>query len=654
MEPLPPAWIEKESASALERLLPRLEVPFRGRASSPEEWEAYVERLRHHFPRLFGRLLALYGDRYDFFYHLESVLTSATDAWIQRPDELKALDGLREEDPDWYLSSRMVGASCYVDLFAGDLEGLRERIPYLAELGVTALHLMPLLDVSHGDNDGGYAVRSYRKVKEELGTMEELRELATDLRDRGISLVLDFVFNHTADEHEWAEKAQEGEAPFTDYYRIYPDREIPDAFEESLPEVFAEDHPGAFTYHPGMRKWVWTTFHTYQWDLNYENPEVFTRMAEEMLFLANQGVEILRMDAVAFLWKRMGTDCQNLPEAHLLIQAFNAVAAIASPAMVLMSEAIVHPTEVRKYIGRDECPLSYNPQLMALLWDALATRDVRMLRRSLDRAFQLPEGCGWVNYVRCHDDIGWAFADEQIEASGFDPSAHRRFLSDFYTGEFEGSFARGEPFQEDPVTGHGRVSGTLASLCGIEKAREEGDEEALELALRRVLLLLGVVTTVTGMPLIYLGDEIGMLNDYGYADDPRKAGDTRWLHRAPFDWDRAERRDDRDSVPGRIFHGLLRLLRVRTQNPTLQGSETEVAETGNDHVLGFLRTAGAQTVFVLANFTGSEQVVEARHLRHKGMRKTLLDLHTGRTVDAVKQIALEPYQLMILARGGGA
>ena len=642
--------LQEQADESLRRLMPRLEARFRA-GIDEAEWERYLARLERHFPRLFTPLLQLYGNRYDFFWHLESILFSATEMWVARSEELKALDARREEDPDWFLSSRMVGASCYVDLFAGDLEGLRGRIPYLAELGVTALHLMPVLDVPEADNDGGYAVRDYRQVASHLGTMEDLNLLATDLRDRGISLILDFVFNHTSDEHEWARRAQAGEPRYQDYYRIFPDRKLPDAYEASLPEVFADDHPGAFTYHPGMRSWVWTTFHTYQWDLNYENPEVFNSMVEEMLFLANQGVEILRLDAVAFTWKRMGTDCQNLPEAHLLIRAFNAAAALAAPAMVLKSEAIVHPREVRRYVSLDECPLSYNPELMALLWDALATRDVRALKRAFWRGFALPAGCAWVNYVRCHDDIGWAFSDEDIAASGFDPAAHRRFLSRFYTGRFGGSFARGAPFQEDPRTGQARVSGTLASLAGVESALEEGEDEALDLAIRRILLLKGMLMTLTGIPLLYLGDEIGMLNDYEAGEDPRKAGDSRWLHRAPFDWDRAEERDDRETVPGRIFHGILRLIRVRTQTPAFRRSETEVAPTGNAKVFGFIRSTGPHSALVLANFSEEGQSVEARRLRQLGLRKSVLDLVTGRNLMATRELVLEPYQLVVLSTG---
>jgi amylosucrase/maltose alpha-D-glucosyltransferase/alpha-amylase len=642
-------WAQEHGATALKRLLPRIESRFKDQ-TDPVEWEAYVQRIRRHFPRLFERLHGLYGQSHDFYYHLEAILASATEMWLARPAELKALDAMREADPEWYQSNRMVGAMCYVDLFAGDLKGLRERIPYLSELGITYLHLMPVFKVPAGDNDGGYAVSSYREVDPRLGTMDDLAELATELRHHGMSLVVDFVFNHTSDEHDWAQQALAGDKEYQAFYRMFPDREMPDAYEKTMPEVFTEDHPGAFTYRTRIKKWVWTTFHTYQWDLNYENPVVLNRMMEEMLFLANQGVEILRLDAVAFIWKRLGTNSQNLPEAHWIIQAFNAVASIAAPAMVFKSEAIVHPDEVRKYIDMGECQLSYNPQLMALLWDALATRDARVLQHAMRHRYAVPEGCGWVNYVRCHDDIGWAFANDDVEAVGFDPDEHRRFLTKFFVGRFKGSYARGAPFQEDPRTGDARVSGMCASLTGIEKALADQDEGELDLAIKRSLLIHGVIITMGGIPLIYLGDEIAMLNDYGYDKDPAKIGDSRWLHRAEFDWKRAEQRRDPESVPGRVYQGLLRLIQLRNQNPAFARGETEFVETGNKQVFGFFRSHDQHVVFVLANFSEQEQRLEARRLRQMGMRKTMVDLYAGRVITATQELVMAPYQLMVLSR----
>jgi amylosucrase/maltose alpha-D-glucosyltransferase/alpha-amylase len=480
--------------------------------------------------------------------------------------------------------------------------------------------------------------------------MEDLAALATELRHHGISLVLDFVFNHTADEHDWARQALKGDEDHQEYYRMYPNREMPDAYEKSMAEVFPEDHPGAFTYVNRIKKWVWTTFNNYQWDLNYRNPEVFNRMLEEMLFLANQGVEILRLDAVAFLWKELGTESQNLPQAHWIIQAFNALVHIAAPAMAFKSEAIVHPDEVSKYIGLEECPLSYNPQLMALLWDALATRDVRLLHHAMSRRFSIPAGCAWVNYVRCHDDIGWAFSDDDVAAVGFDPKEHRRFLTQFFTGRFKGSFARGAPFQENKQTGDARISGTCASLCGLEKAIEEKDDKEIDLAVRRILLLHGVIITIGGIPLIYLGDEIGTLNDYDYDKDPAKTGDSRWLHRSRFDWDRANQHNDPDTIPGRIYQGLLRLIQLRYQNLAFTRAETEFVDTGTKHVFGYFRNHDQYSVLVLANFSEKEQRLEARRLRMMGMRKTMVDLYEGRTLTATQELVMEPYELMVLSR----
>lgn len=642
-----PAWLARHSRSTLARLMPRLEERFADKVDDGE-WQGYVQRFHGHFPRLFASLHQLYGHHYDFFYHLEDIAVTATRMWLARPDELKALDATRLTDPGWFQSNRMLGAMCYVDLFSGDLASLRDNIPYLTELGVTYLHLMPLFKAPEGDNDGGYAVSSYREVDAELGTMEELTSLATDLHHHGISLCLDFVFNHTSDEHEWARKALAGDQDYQDYYRMYPDRTEPDAFEKSIPEVFPDEHTGCFTYRSRIRKWVWTTFHNYQWDLNYQNPSVFNRMAEEMFFLANQGVDILRLDAVAFVWKRMGTNCQNLPEAHTIIQAFNALASIVAPAMVFKSEAIVAPDLVAGYIGSDECPLSYNPNLMALLWNALATREVGLLRHGLGKRFSMPEGCAWVNYIRCHDDIGWAFSDDDAREAGVTPQEHRRFLTAFFTGRFDGSFAKGLPFQEDPETGEARISGTTASLCGLESALEHEDDHEIEMAIRRILLLHGIIMTIGGIPLLYLGDEVGVLNDYAYEQDHEKQGDTRWVHRPRFDWERAEQRRDAESVPGRIFTGLLRLVQVLQKTLAFTQSDTEIINAGNDHVFGYFRHHGDQSVLILANFTEAEQSVSGKQLRLLGCERTFTDLMGGKTIIATRQLVMEPYQFMVL------
>jgi amylosucrase len=644
--------LERESERTVQRLLPRLERELATSISrDPRGWQEFTARLQQHFQDLFRLYLEIYGGRYDFFFHLEDLLLSLACSWFARPRDLRALDQAREADPLWFQSNRMLGGVCYVDLFAGDLEGVKSKIPYFQELGLTYLHLMPLYEAPEGENDGGYAVSSYREVHPPLGTMEQLASLASELRSAGISLVVDLVFNHTSDEHNWAERAKSGDEEYQDFYRIFPNRELPDAYERTLREIFPDEHPGAFTFFPNLLQeggWVWTTFHSYQWDLNYANPAVFNRMAEEMLYLANQGVEVIRLDAVAFIWKQMGTSCENLPEAHQLIQGFNAVARIAAPAMLFKSEAIVHPDEVVKYIGPAECQLSYNPLLMALLWNSLATRKVRLLSQALANRFRIHPETAWVNYVRVHDDIGWTFSDEDAALLGVNGSNHRRFLNEFYRGRFEGSFGRGLPFQENPKTGDCRISGTCASLAGLEKALTDEGPEQIELAIRRILLIHGVILTAGGIPLIYLGDEIGTLNDYSYLDDSAHQRDSRWVHRPRADWEKYAKRNDPNSVEGRIYLGLQKLISLRREHAAFSGGELEISPTRNDHVLGFVRVHKGQRAFVFANFSETQQIVPFQAVENYSSQ-IHGRIHGTSSINRGEDLILEPLEFLVLS-----
>ena len=641
--------LERESKRALKRLLPRVEKELSNSISSdPNGWQIFVERLQKYFPSLFNLYLNLYNTRYDFFFHLEDLLLSLARAWFQRSTDLRALDLARESNPLWFQSNQMLGGVCYVDLFAENLEGVKSKIPYFKELGLTYLHLMPLFKAPEGENDGGYAVSSYREVNPPLGTMEQLGSLARELRSAGISLVVDLVFNHTADEHLWAESAKSGDEEFLDFYRIFPDREMPDAYERSLREIFPDEHPGAFTFFRDLFKeggWVWTTFHSYQWDLNYANPAVFNHMAEEMLFLANQGIEVIRLDAVAFIWKELGTNCENLTGAHSLIQAFNAVARIASPALLFKSEAIVHPDDVVKYIAPDECQLSYNPLLMALLWNSLATRKVRLLSQALASRFQIDPSCAWVNYVRVHDDIGWTFSDEDAAVLGVNGHDHRRFLNEFYRGRFPGSFARGLPFQENPKTGDCRISGTCASLAGLEKALEEGPAE-IELAIRRILLIHGVTLTAGGIPLIYLGDEIGTLNDYSYREDPAHQQDSRWVHRPKASGERYAKRNDPNTIEGRVFLGLKNLIELRKRYEVFSGGELEIIPTENEHVLGFLRIRGTDRALIFANFSEAPQTILSPMLENQPVKAERL-VHGTSNLRSDQALQIAPLDFLV-------
>ena len=643
----PLEWRQAAARSSLERLLPRIEKNHEKRlAGQPQQWQLFKGRLEREWERLFACLHDLYGWQYDFFYTLEQVLDLLVGCWLDRPQALHRRDAAREADPMWYTSENVVGIVLYVDLFSNNLAGLENHIPYFEKLGVTYLHLMPLFAVPHGENDGGYAVSDYRSVNPDLGTMEDLSRLATALRERGISLVLDFVFNHTSDEHAWARRAKAGDPDFLDYYLTFTERGLVDRYQAHLRDIFPTVRQGSFTWNDDLKRWVWTTFNSYQWDLNYANPAVLRAMAEEMLFLANQGVEVLRLDAVAFIWKRLGTNCENQPEAHTIIQAFNAMTRIAAPSMVFKSEAIVHPDEVVKYVHLHECQLSYNPLLLSLRWEALATRETKLLIHSLRNRQRIPQGCSWVNYLRCHDDIGWTFDDDDAWQVGFDPRAHRKFLNDFYTGRFPGSFARGVPFQFNPNNGDLRISGTLSSLAGLEAALETEDNALIELAVRRINMLRSIMVSVGGIPLLYAGDEYGMLNDYTFLSEPDKVNDSRWVHRSKKRWAAADDLTDGDTLEWRFFHEMAKFFRLRKQMPALRNGGMALVDLPNPHLFAYQRSDGAHRLLVINNFSEFEQVVTAATLSAAGMTTDCVELLSQRVLPAGDDLILDGYRYL--------
>jgi len=587
---------------------------------------AFHTRLARFFTELRDPLTALYGDDPRLEPALGGLLASIARAASVRSPDLQALDHEREITPDWLQREQSLGYVAYADRFAGTLAGVRKRLPYLRELGVTYLHLMPLLRTRPEPNDGGYAVVDYGEVEPALGTMDDLRALADDLHQSGMALCVDVVVNHTAREHRWARSARAGDPEKLAFYRTFEDRAGPEAYEATLPEVFPDIAPGSFTYVEELGRWVWTTFNDFQWDLDYTNPAVFRAMAEAMLDLATTGVDVLRLDAVPFLWKRLGTDCQNQPEVHQLLQAFRAALRIAAPGVAFKAEAIVSPRELVRYLGTGrhegkECDLAYHNVLMVLGWSALATGRVDLLTHTLLAMPPVPPGAGWVTYVRCHDDIGWAITDEDAARAAEDAHLHRRFLSDFYAGDFPGTFARGARFQPDALPGEARTSGSAASLAGLGAALVSGDPVAGELAIRRILLLHALAFAHGGLALIYMGDELGQRNDPGWADDPAHAGDNRWMHRPPMDWDAAEARHDPSTIPGRIHGHLRRLAAARrgTRAVHAQG-RSEPLWTGNPHVFALLREHAGERLLLLANFTPLEQAVHAGVARERGFR----------------------------------
>jgi amylosucrase len=591
-------------------------------ALGADEADAFLTRVQVALVDIHEPLALLYGERADVDALFEQAVRVALAAAAERPAELRRLDRRREIDPGWFQDTRMQGYVCYVDRFCGTLGELPGKLDYLGELGVTYLHLMPLLQPRPGENDGGYAVADYRAVDPRLGTMADLENVARALHQRDMSLCIDLVLNHTAREHEWAQGWLAGDPAYAGFYTAYPDRTMPDAYDATIPEVFPDRAPGSFSWVPeacdGAGGWVWTTFWPYQWDLDYTNPTVTLAMLGEISWLANRGVDVFRMDAVPFMWKRLGTSCQNQPEGHTLLQLLHALARLAAPGVVFKAEAIVSPEDLVPYLGghdryRPECELAYHNQLMVMLWSCVATQDAVLAAHALGRLPQIPPATSWVTYVRGHDDIGWAVSDTDAGATGVSGFGHRRFLNDFFSGRFPGSFARGALFQENEATGDARISGSAASLCGIQDALERGDEAALEQGIRRLVLLYSVAYSFGGIPLLYMGDELALRNDIGYLDDPERAPDNRWMHRPPMDWAAAARRSDPGTLEGRVFGALQRLGEVRRAVPALRGGgECVVLDVGNDAVLAWRRRHPRSGTFIgLANFSPATQAVLA-------------------------------------------
>jgi amylosucrase len=609
-------------------------------------WAEFSQRLDTEFRRLAELLWDLYGGRPDYAFQVEKLVAEAFEAFSQRTEKLKARDRERNPESGWFLSGSQVGAVAYVDLFAGTLGGIKGRIPYLKELGVSYLHLMPFFLSPAEHNDGGYAVSSYRDTNPALGSMDELEALTTALDSKGIALVADFVFNHTSDEHFWAQKAKAGDPDYQDFYLSFTDHAEAMAYQSRLRDIFPEARKGSFTWCQEMGRWVWTTFNSYQWDLNYRNPAVFRAMAAEMMSLANRGIGALRLDAVAFIWKELGTACENLPQAHTIIKAFQSVARLACPSLLFKSEAIVHPEEIIKYIDPRECQLSYNPLLMAELWEAAATKDARLLSLSLRKRHRLPPGCTWVNYVRCHDDIGWTFADEDAAELGIKGGDHRAFLNDFYLGTFPGSFSRGVSFQYNQETGDRRICGTAASLAGVERALLEGAGEDLETAIRRVLLLYGIAFSAGGIPLIYLGDETGVLNRYEYESDPTKATDSRWVHRPAWSDELYRKRKNVSTVPGRIFSALVRMSAHRRSNPVFGTQALTVMDSGQTGVLAFHKQGNGQLLTVIASFSDRPLTIPTDLAGRLLAGRQGKDLLSDRLLLPGEAIQLEPCELL--------
>lgn len=598
---------------------------------------------QHRLERQHDELRWLYMELYQNGDMFAELCSQMYEYYNCRSKKLKERDLKREKGPDWYHGKDMLGMMLYTDNFAGNMKGVKEKIPYLKECNINCLHLMPFLDTPKGRSDGGYAVADFRKVRPDLGTMKDLIELTEKCHEEDINVCMDFVMNHTSEDHEWARRARAGEGEYMSRYFFYDNEEIPEKYEKTVPQVFPTTAPGNFTYLPETGHYVMTTFYPYQWDLNYRNPRVFNEMIYNFLYLTNQGIDIVRIDAVPYIWKELGTTCRNLKQAHTIVRMMRMIAEIVCPGVLLLGEVVMEPEKVVPYFGtveKPECHMLYNVTTMATTWNSIATGDIRLLKKQMDIVNQLPKQYVFLNYLRCHDDIGWGLDYETMRPWGIKEIPHKRYLNDYFTGKIRGSVSRGELYNDDPVTQDARFCGTTASMCGIEKAGFEHDEEAMNAAVREDIMLHAYMLTQSGIPMLYSGDELGQVNDYSYKNDPEKCADSRYIHRGKLPWELAEDKEDVTTVQGNIFQTLDWLEKIRRQEITFdKDADVYTYDVHDDSILCVLREYKGRRFFGIFNFSNQEKTA---WMQEKGMYRNLL---TGEKTE-LKDIRLSGYEFL--------
>ncbi|MCC8167959.1 MAG: alpha-amylase family protein [Clostridiales bacterium] len=624
-----------------------------------DKMNVFDNRMKHHEEELRW----LYMELYDNSSMYAELCGQMRQYYEERNVGLKELDCRREPDSDlggcdtlcgggesncnhgckWYVDTNMLGMIIYPEQFAGNLCGIREKLPYVKDCGVNCIHLMPFLDTPKGRSDGGYAVSNFRRVRPDLGTMDDLRALAEDCHSRGISLCMDFVMNHTSEEHEWALRARRGEGEYMSRYFFFDNPDIPQQYEATVPQVFPTTAPGNFTYLPEISHYVMTTFYPYQWDLNYANPRVFNEMIYNLLYMANQGIDIIRLDAVPYIWKELGTNCRNLPKVHTIVRMMRVITEIVCPGVALLGEVVMEPQKVAPYFGtpdKPECHMLYNVTTMATIWNTVATGDTRLLRSQMDALCTLPKEYCFLNYLRCHDDIGWGLDYGFLRKYGIEEVSHKKYLNDYFRGIVPGSVSRGVLYNDDAASGDARFCATTASMCGIEKAGFERDVKAMISAIRKDVMLHAYIFTMSGLPVLYSGDEIGQVNDYSYRKDTEKAYDSRYIHRGIFHWKLAEKRTDKRSVQGKIFQALKKLGAIRRREAIFGADADVYTKDYNDNsVLWIVRDNGHETLHAVFLFGD-----EGRSI-YMPRKREYMNLRTGK-VEMIESVWLEGWDFL--------
>lgn len=591
----------------------------------------FEQRLKRHH----DELRWLYMELYDNSSMFAELCGQLKEFYLERKEALKKLDSKREEAADWYKQNDMLGMMFYIDNFAGNMKGVESKLDYIEKCNVNYIHLMPFLDTPEGRSDGGYAVSDFRKVQEKLGSMKDLESLTAACHKKGINICMDFVMNHTSEEHEWAKRARMGEGEYMSRYFFFDSWEEPSKYEETVPQVFPTTAPGNFTWLPDAGHFVMTSFYPYQWDLNYKNPRVFNEMMYNFLYLANRGIDIIRIDAVPYIWKELGTQCRNLPQVHTIVRMMRMISEIVCPGVLLLGEVVMEPEKVVPYFGtveKPECHMLYNVTTMATTWHTVATRDTKLLKKQLDIVNGLPKDYVFLNYLRCHDDIGWGLDYGSLMTEGMGERSHKKYLNDYFLGYAGGSNSRGELYNADPVTGDARFCGTTASMCGVEKAGFEKDDEAMEKAVCLDVTLHAYMFMLSGIPVLYSGDEIGQINDYSYKENPNKAEDSRYIHRGAMNWESAKKASDLSTVEGKIFQRLDQLEKIRKKESVFASyADTWTVETEDPSILCIARAYQDDKVIGVFNFSEFD-----KKLKIPEMNGNYVDLLSGKKIKSME------------------
>ncbi len=601
---------------------------------------------------------SIYGNNQDAPLQFNKIIETITNGYLQRSELLKKTDTDKAAKEFWFLSNNIVGMSLYVDRFCNNLKTLPSKLTYLKELGVNFLHLMPLMESPANESDGGYAVSNFRKIDERFGTNEDFEIARNAMQNNEMYLMMDIVLNHTSHHHEWANKAKQGDEYYQDFFYTFSDKNTVNDYNNAMPQIFPESSPGSFTFNEQMQKWVMTVFHHYQWDLNFSNPNVFNAMLDTIFYYANLGVDVLRIDAPAFIWKQMGTSCQNLPQAHTLLQLIKACVQVATPGMALLGEAIVAPKEIMKYFGTNEyygkeCDVAYGATNMALQWDTLATGNTNILLASQHDILQKPYGTTWINYTRCHDDIGLGYEDEKIQQSGLNAFEHRKFIKEYYSGVHHYSSASGALFSVNPITQDARISGTLASLCGLEKAIVNNNEIEITNAINKIILLQAQSMFLGGIPMLFYGDEIGYTNDYSYLKDEGKSYDNRWMHRPIIDWKKVALRNTQNTVEQQVFAATQKIISLRKKFDVFtDNNNIEYLTPHNTHILGWVKQNEQTQVFCIFNYSNKvENLTWYAFKEKKIIGKNLINHCNNKTYNIGndnEHFVLQPYEYAVL------